>query len=62
MIGYWTKLPDGSLGVRVKGVPVIGANIIVRFADKREPAHETVSEIVGERDGDTLCRIKRTTT
>jgi len=62
MIGYWTKLPDGTLGVRVKGVPVLGANIVVRYADAREPAHETVAEIVERRGAETLVRIKRKTT
>lgn len=63
MIAYWCALPDQTLGVRVKGRPIEGSNITVRFLDRREPAHEVVEEIVQEcEDGTTLCRIKRKTT
>jgi len=62
MIGYWAKLPDGTLGVRVNGVPVIGANIVVRYADAREPAHETVAAIVERVGNETLVKIVRKTT
>lgn len=62
MIGYWTRLADGTLGVRVKGTPVVGAVIVVRYADAREPVRETVAAIVERRGIETLVRIERETT
>ncbi len=62
MIGYWERIPDGTWGARVKGRPVVGSVIIVRFADAREPARETVAEIVEIRGDETIVRIERKTT
>jgi hypothetical protein len=61
VIAYWARLPDGTLGIRVRGKPIIGSCVVVRYADAREPAREFVGEIVGERDGEVLCRIARAT-
>lgn len=64
MIAHWARLPDGSLGIRVplSSAPIVGGYVVVRYADAREPAHEVIAEIVGERDGEILCRIRRPTT
>jgi hypothetical protein len=59
MDGTYTKLKDGSWGVRVQGAASAGAVVTVTKKDG-STKQETVSRVLWQGDGLSLCTIRTT--